>query len=64
MSVIEADRLSKIYKEGRFEVPAVEEVTPAAQPGAVLAWLAGKGVGGPGAGARHGGQQRAGSQSE
>ena len=45
MSVIEAERLTKIYKEGRFEVPAVQEVTLAAEPGEVLAILGPSGSG-------------------
>ena len=45
MSVIEAERVTKIYKEGRFEVPAVQEVTLAAEPGEVLAILGPSGSG-------------------
>ena len=45
MSVIEAEGLTKIYKEGRFEVPAVQEVTLAAEPGEVLAILGPSGSG-------------------
>jgi putative ABC transport system ATP-binding protein len=45
VSVIEAEGLTKIYKEGRFEVPAVQEVTLAAEPGEVLAILGPSGSG-------------------
>ena len=45
MSVIEAERVTKIYKEGRFEVPAVQDVTLAAEPGEVLAILGPSGSG-------------------
>jgi putative ABC transport system ATP-binding protein len=45
VSVIEAERVTKIYKEGRFEVPAVQDVTLAAEPGEVLAILGPSGSG-------------------
>lgn len=45
MNVIEAQGLTKVYKEGRFEVAAVQEVTLAAEPGEVLAILGPSGSG-------------------
>ena len=45
MSAIDAAGLTKIYREGTIEVPAIQEVTLAAEPGEVLAILGPSGSG-------------------
>ena len=45
MTAIDAERLTKIYKEGAFEVAAIQEVSLAAEPGEVLAILGPSGSG-------------------
>jgi len=45
MSAIECRGLSKVYREGRFEVPAVQDADLAAEPGEMLAILGPSGSG-------------------
>jgi putative ABC transport system ATP-binding protein len=45
VTAIDAERLTKIYKEGAFEVAAIQEVSLAAEPGEVLAILGPSGSG-------------------
>ena len=45
MSALDAAKLTKIYKEGTLEVPAIQEVSLTAEPGEVLAILGPSGSG-------------------
>ena len=45
MSALDAAKLTKIYKEGALEVPAIQEVSLTAEPGEVLAILGPSGSG-------------------
>ena len=45
MSALEADGLTKVYRDGTIEVPAIQEVSLTAEPGEVLAILGPSGSG-------------------